>query len=156
MILSNFSSKISCCCSRSKLHSKTVYYSFRPLFNFSRCFGLFPFSIKTNLFGEVQRVKLTFFDLAWFCIAIAMYLTIAVFILFDSNNAQADVRTTYILVTGDKLLLVFGLLMCAASIIMDMINRNRILWNIQRFEVFDKEVNCGMGISFLIYSTLSR
>lgn len=141
MFFQRITSKIGCCC-RPQFQSKTVYYSFRPLFIYSRCFGMMPFSIQTNLFGEVQRVKVTLFDVAWLCMSIAMYLGLIAFVAFGSDaDSVSDSRNSHILVLGDRLLFVYGILMCIVSCIMDLINRNRILWNIQRFEAFDKEVN---------------
>lgn len=126
---------------RSKFQTKTVYHSFRPLFIYSRFFGLFPFSFKINVFGEVQHVKLTILDLFWLCLSIAMYSSLMAFVLFGPDNVESDLRSAHSLVLGDSFLFVYGFIMCIISIVMDLINRNRIAWNIQRFEEFDKEVN---------------
>lgn len=142
-------------CCATKPPSKAVYHSFRPIFYMSRLFGLAPFSVQTNLFDEVQRVKLTFFDLLWFCTAILMYLSLAVFGVLGPIR-PSDFGSVYILVLGDQLLLVFGLVMCFVSVIMDMVNRNRIMGNIQRFEAFDKEVEIREESSFMADSNLPR
>lgn len=135
----NIASMFGGCC-RPAFQSKSVYHSFRPLFIYSRCFGLIPFAIQTNLFGEVQRVKSSFLNLAWPCIAILLYLSIGIFDILTPNNPRNDLRTTYILVLGDQIIFVSKAVMSISSVLMDLVNRKRILRNIQRFEAFDKEV----------------
>lgn len=125
---------------RPKFQSKSVYQSFRPIFIFSRCFALIPFSIETSQLGEVERANLTFLDLIWPCIATAIYLGLTVLSFFGAIGTKSDMRTTHILVIGDRLLFMFGVTIGTASITMNLINRNRLLWNIQQFEAFDKEV----------------
>lgn len=116
------------------------YYSIRPIIVLSRCFGLNPFSFKTNVFGEVYRTQITFFDALWFVAAITMYVTLTVLVSMHISLAP-ELESVYLLVLGDQLLLAFALVMCVVGVVMDMVNRNRILRNIQRFEAFDKEVN---------------
>lgn len=126
------------CCNRPS-RITNFYYSIRPIFTFSRCFGLSPFSIQTNLFGEAQHVNVTFFDLAWFGISIVVYGCSGMFAM-TLPIPQIFIETVYVLTLGDQILLCFGLLSCIVGSVLDMINRNRILRSIQRFEAFDKEV----------------
>lgn len=66
---------------------------------------------------------------------------ILVFFVSVRINPSSGHRSIQLLVLGDQLLLVFGLVMCVVAIVMDMVNRGRILRIVQRFEAFDKEVN---------------
>lgn len=138
MLLQANSSRVWC---RLKFQSEAVFHSFSPLFNYSRCFGLIPFSISKHFLRQAQRVHVRFVDLVWPCITIAILLNFAFTNMLKPNNSQVDLKNTHILVLGDRALLGFGLVMAAFSIVLDMINRNRILWTIQRFESFDKEVS---------------
>lgn len=92
--------------------------------------------------SKLQRVKLSFLDLAWLCISISMYLSFAAFVLFGTNESSPiDLEDDFILLIGDRLLYTYWIFICIICVIFDLINRNRIFWNIQRLEAFDKEVN---------------
>lgn len=125
--------------SRSPSRPKHFYYSVRPIVVVSRCYGLNPFSYETNVYGEVHRIKITFSDSVWFIVAVGMYLSVAI-ILSTQTHFPAEFKSVFLLVLGDRMLAVHGLVMCAVSIIMDMMNRDRILQNVQRFQAFDTEV----------------
>lgn len=124
---------------RSSSRPKNFYYSIRPMVILSRCFGLHPFSFVTNVYGEVHRTKIKFLDSIWFIVVIVMYSSFALLISTHINLAS-EYKTVYVLMLGEQLLIVCGLVMCVVSVIMDMVNRNRILRNAQRFQAFDMEV----------------
>lgn len=124
---------------QSPSRPKDFYYSIRPLVIVSRCYGLLPFSFETNVYGEVHRTKVTIFDSIWFIVAIAMYFSCA-FVVSMQIRLAPEYKSMIILLLAEQLLLVFGLVMCVVGIIMDMLNRDRILRNVQRFQSFDTEV----------------
>lgn len=126
---------------RSKIESKSVYYSFSPLFSYSRCFGLSPFSIETNVFGEFQRVKLTCFDVVWFCISIFIHVCLIIKLTTSLINDISRLKGLHVFLLGfDHFLLSYAAIVCITYIVLNLINRNRILDNIHRFDAFDKEV----------------
>lgn len=125
--------------SRSTSRPKDFYYSIRPMVIMSRCYGLHPFSYETNVYGEVHRTKVTVIDSLWFMVALTMYSTCA-FVMSLHVRLSPEYKTVFLLMLAEQILLVFGLVMCVMGISMDMLNRNRILRNIQRFQAFDAEV----------------
>lgn len=117
------------------------YTSIRPIIILSRCFGLNSFSFKTNAFDQIDRTDLSIFDVFCFVVAITLYTSSALALIASIQlGLQPEYQSIYLLLLGDQLLLAFQLIVCTISVIMDMMNRDRILATIQQFEEFDKEV----------------
>lgn len=118
---------------------KSFYYSIHPLLIISRCLGLCSFSIVLSPFGEAVQLKIHFFDMLWF---LSCNLVCVFFVCFDilETITEFQIESLYLTVLSERLLLITGLAMCAVNIVMNMINRNKILWNFEQFAAFDKEV----------------
>ena len=123
-------------------------YSLRPIYYFSRTFGLFPFTIVYDTNGDVQSARVTVFDFLWFIITVCMYLLLAW--LSYGNKLPVGANESPLLILGDLVLLIIGLIFGSAMIVFDMYNRSRLINIIKKFTKFDMEVNvntfCAFGI----------
>lgn len=101
------------------LKKMTFSYSLRPIYYFSRIFGLLPFTIVYDTNGDVYEARVTCFDILWFIISVCLYLLLA---LFSYTNIQLPEgpNVSPILVLGDYVLLITGLLYGAIIIVFDM------------------------------------
>lgn len=129
---------------KKMLHSKTNKFasSLRPMYSFSRCFGLLPYSIVINSNGDIQGTKLGAFNLLWFIISVCFYLILAYVCYRDIGSVQhfRNRSESYAVVLGDYLILIQGLIYCALVIIFDMINRFKLISILKDFADFDNEV----------------
>lgn len=114
-------------------------YSLRPIYYFSRGVGLLPFSFIRNSNGEIQGTRVTVLDSLWFVTSICMYLFMA-FICYKSVELPRDPNHSLILVIGDSLLIISGLVYSAVAVIVDMSNRVKIVNVLKKLTEFDKEV----------------
>lgn len=112
--------------------------SFRPIYYFSRVFGLMPYSIIYDSNGDVQEPKVRTLDVLWFVISMCIYILMAV-ILYQEMNISNLNTSVYILLLGEFVLLMLTLIFGAQVIGMDMCNRFRIIDILKKINTFDKE-----------------
>lgn len=110
------------------------------IYLFSRAIGLLPFSVVRDSNGRVQRAKVSLLDFIWFAISIGLNLFMA-FYCYQTTEVPQDPNESVILIIGDNMLLIVGLLLGAFSILIDMFNRGRLVNIVKRFSAFDDEVN---------------
>lgn len=110
----------------------------QPVYYVSRFYGLMPFSFKHNAKGEVIGSEIKMFDLVWFIVSIANYLTLAYLCWCTLRIPNSDL--TYVLYFGNHVLLISGLLVGAFSVAFDMFNRHRLVEMTIKFNVFDRKV----------------
>lgn len=139
-IINSIVSKIHFDSKKLKISSERyVAYSLRTIYYFSRFIGLLPFSIIRDRNGDVKEVRVSLFDFLWCSIAVCLYLSMA-FICFQTMNLPKKANSTHILVLGDCIHCILGLINAAIMIVMDMCNRFRILNILKKFALFDKQV----------------
>lgn len=114
-------------------------YSFRPIYFFSRAFGLLPFSLIFDSKGDIERARVSVFDGLWFKVSVSLYLLMA-FICYQNIELSQDQKASPILIVGDASFLIFGLIYDAVSIVFDMINRNKLVDILKMLTAFDNEV----------------
>lgn len=110
---------------------------FKPIHYFSRVFGLMPFSIRRDPYGNIQEPKVNAIDGLW-CLFTTIVCLLGAFV---SHRSKPDsYKTIYLLIVLDDFHLTMSLVFGALTIAMDMINRFKIaeLW--KSFIMFDKEV----------------
>lgn len=120
--------------------NKNVLFSLRPIYIFSRIFGLMPFSIIRNSNYEIQGVQVGKFDLLWFIISISLYSFMAI-ICFQTTHYVKSPINSVVIVTGDRILLTICLCNCVIKVVMDMCNRFRLIDIMKKFAFFDNEVS---------------
>lgn len=80
----------------------TFAHCFRPIYIFSRAFGLMPFSIICQSNGGVRESKVTKFDALWFAHWLCLLLFGIVFALRMANSHHSDPKAFSIISTlGD-------------------------------------------------------
>lgn len=127
-------------------------HSFRPVYYLSRIFGLMPFTMKlcdTN--QRIQKAQVTVFDGVWFLISISLYISMAIIAWKTMDLPQKTIQSSYILILGDNLLLIVGLVYSALIIAFDMHNRSKLVEILNKFVTFDKEVIFVHFILILIF-----
>lgn len=121
------------------LDEKDFAYSFRPIYYFTRIFGLMPFSLVRDKNTKAQRPRVSILDGFWFIISICIYLW------------GAYVSTVHIMQFGaiivskaNFVVRIFGLIFGAFLIVVNMLNRFKLVNIFNDFAIFDKEVgrNC--------------
>lgn len=114
-------------------------YSYRPIYYFSRIFGLMPFSIIYSSDGRAQKPRVSVFDGLWFVISICIYILMAV-ISYKNIILPTNSNSSYLMILGDYVLLILGLFIGALTIGMDMCNRFKIVDILKMFDTFDNKV----------------
>lgn len=123
----------------SKAQQKNVLHAFQPIYYFSRCAGLWPFTIEYNSSGSIERARVHLFDILWFLTSICLYLTALYYAYEDlRNQVESGGHFFYTVVFNVNNMppILFG----AVSIALDMLNRNRLIKILKKFLIFDKEV----------------
>lgn len=117
-------------------------YAVRPIYYFSRLFGLLSFSVVRNSIGEIHKPRVRIIDGLFFVIAICWYLALAYASSGNVTIMLENPRVSFILVFGDHLLLASGLIFGALCITMDMFNCTRLVEMLKKFNIFDRNVCC--------------
>lgn len=113
--------------------------SVRPIYYFSRAFGLCPFTLVYDSNGDIQEARVTTLDIIWFLISTILYLFMAFFCYANMHRPQ-DTGESQILLIGDYAHLIFGLINGAIMVSLDMFNRHKFIDFIKKIITFDKEV----------------
>lgn len=124
-----------------KLFSKKTNFLHvvRTILIFSRIFGLLPFSIILDSNGKVRRARVNIFDFLWFLISICIYLLIA-YCYYQNTIPPKPHSKSYILIGLSYVRLITGLIFGAAIIVVDMLNRSKLISMFKKIMFFDIEV----------------
>lgn len=118
------------------------FYSFRPIYYFSRLFGFMPFTINYHSNGTIQGPVIRSLDIVWLITSICFYFVSA--ILTYTTAPYHQTTESAILSSGDDLILISGLIFGIFIIIMDWCNRFKLV-NIQKnIHTFDEEASQSM------------
>lgn len=95
-------------------------YSFRPIYYFSRVYGLMPFTITYNARGSINGLEVRLFDLLWFMAILVLNVTITLMISKDSLYLQ-DLKVLSNILNGGEYFLeiycmIFNLLLTSFHI----------------------------------------
>lgn len=136
---------------QDKLRPENISFldSFGPVYYYSRLFGLMPFTIDCDASRGVQKPRIDIFDGIWFSLSILIYISMAIIAYNDMKLPQDSDTASFILILGDYVLLILGLIYSALIIVFDMYNRFRLCELLNKFITFDKEVNFRNSIQFL-------
>lgn len=114
-------------------------YCIQPAYIMSRIFGLLPFGICYSSNGEILKAKVGIFNAVWFIGAIALNLILA-YVVASAFRLQAAALGLSFSVVGGEVIVMFGFSMAIISIVLDMINRNRLIKIVEEFNQFDNKV----------------
>lgn len=125
----------------NEVHSDKVSFtrSLRPIYYFSRMFGLMPFSIVHGSNGEAQKPRISKLDGIWFAVAIGSYLAMA-YIAFKNIAAEDPNSTSYMLILVDYFIYFSEIFLGILIIGFEMCNRFKLINILREFTTFDTEV----------------
>lgn len=113
-------------------------YSYRPMYYFSRFFGLLPFSFVYDLNGHIQAPRVRIVDGVWFVFTIVCYVVLAI------NSCQGIVipkDAVPLIFWSNTLLLSVGLFNGATQIVVNMCVRCKFITILKNITNFDKEAS---------------
>lgn len=118
--------------------SKDLQHGFHPIYYFSRCVGLWPFTITYNSNGTIKAARIRLFDMLWFLFSIGFYLT-ALYCncAYLKTNMQSDNTFHLINFTTQMAFILFGIV----GVVLDMFNRKRLVNILDSFAIFDRKVS---------------
>lgn len=124
-----------------KWHRKqrmNFYHCIKPLCSISRVFGLLPFTIDLDPNGNIKRARVSVSNACWFICFIAATV-VAFYFVETATVQQADLESS-VLFVSEQLFWFSGIFMLFLSMILDMLNRNRLVKILQDFIAFDESV----------------
>lgn len=118
------------------------FYSFRPIYYFSRTFGFMPFTIVYDANSKIQEPTIRSLDIFWFIVSIFSYL-LSAFISFQNtqNPENSKFAESVILRGADYAIMLSGLIFGVLVIVMDMCNRFKLVGILNNIKIFDEEVS---------------
>lgn len=135
----------------NEVHSEKVSFtqSLRPIYYFSRMFGLMPFSIVHDSNGEAQKPRISKLDGIWFTVAIGSYLAMA-YIAY--KNIAPKKSTSYMLILVDNFVYFSEIFLGILIIGFEMCNRFKLINILREFTTFDTEVRKPITLSDTVRS----
>lgn len=127
----------------------TLYDCVRPVYIASRICGLLPFSISCDSNGRFQDARVGLFDALWFIGSIAINSTLIYFLIISIREHPLTIGFS-ILQVGSRILTISAYTLIIIAIILDMINRKRLINILQGLFSFDKSVRKKNSTIFLI------
>lgn len=114
-------------------------YVFRPAYYYSRFAGIWTFSITHDSNGSIQRARVGFFDILWpiFVICSNSVLAFSAYQSFMAEREKYANTTRYI---AENIFQMSCFLFVAIGIVLNVINRNRLVDILRRLNTFDNEV----------------
>lgn len=132
---------MSCSEKNMKVQSNCVEHEFQSIYYFSRCTGTWPFSIESKSNGSIRAARVYPMDWLWLFVSICLYLT-AAFYYFVRMTTNADPTNNALLSNQMYFInqIVFHLF-TAVGIILDLLNREKLINLLDKFTIFDREVS---------------
>lgn len=116
-------------------------YSFRPIYYFSRVYGLMPFTITYNARGAINGLEVKMTDLFWFIATLTLNVAMTLMISKDTLYLQDLKFLSNMLSGADYFLEIYCMIFNLLLIGMDMWMRTRLVDILQRITTFDEEVS---------------
>lgn len=114
-------------------------HAIRPVYYFSRLTGQWPFSVIHDSKGTLQRARVGFFDILWPILVICINLTLSLD-SFDQLKEDQEKNVIRIRSAVEYLLDMCSFLFVAIGIVLGVINCNKLVDILRKFNAFDKEV----------------
>lgn len=125
-------------------------YCVKPIYYISRVFGMLPFTIVCTPTGEIDRPKVGPFDFVWFVISL-LFHSILTYVTCTILLVPARWHPLYILLCGNRWLLVLGNMLGVSQVILDMWNRKRFVNILKQLNAFDNEVGLHRFCTFFFW-----
>lgn len=121
------------------LMRKNFEFAIRPVYYFSRLTGQWPFSINHVANGTVQRVRVGFFDVLWLTLMICLNIILS-FDSYESLIARREKHAIPIRTVMEYLWDMSSFLFVTIGFVLGVINRNKLVNILGKFNTFDYEV----------------
>lgn len=123
-----------------KVKSNKIEHGFESIYYFSRAIGVWPFTIVYNSNGLIQSTGVCVVDGFWIVISMCLYFT-AIFFTYqdlkDANHSNVDSIAFSLHYLIQMMTLLFGAI---CGILLNFINRNKIMNILEEFITFDNQV----------------
>lgn len=120
---------------------KKAQHNFRVIYYFSRCIGLWPFTIVYNPNGSIKEARVQLWDRFWFLISISFYFAALSYyierVITDRDHTRSANISNLIYYASQITFLLFG----TVGILMDFFNRKNLATILDKFTTFDNEVS---------------
>lgn len=114
-------------------------YTFRPIYYFSRIFGLMPFTITYYPNGQVKGTKIGLFDAVWLGISIFAYFSAAYYTYLLMKVAKIpDVSPVFFYMSFT--IQITRLFSGGVIVGLDLCNRNKLINILKKISSFDRTV----------------
>lgn len=123
-------------------------YAFRPIYYFSRFAGLWPFSIIRDSNGKIRGLRIGFFDILRSLLLTCLNLALA-FGAYEEIRVREETHAESIRAVVFMIFQMSCFLFITIGVVLDLINRNKILNILMKFNTFDREVRhfCQISLS---------
>lgn len=115
-------------------------YGFRPIYYFSRIFGLMPFTFVYNSKGKIDGLKVGLVDILWLIISITINLTMAFMILGSTQYLYYVKSTSFILEGVDYFLLLVAAILNTTIIGFGICIASKLVGVLKNIDSFDDNV----------------
>lgn len=133
----------------------TFTYGIRPIYCFSRIFGVMPFSIIYGPNGAARKPAVNLFDKLWFVAWFFLYSSIIWVVNHKLDYTQTPSGSSSILIFGGFFFLV-SIFSCDIIIMtINMCNRFKLIDILDRFTVFDSEAS-RIDLKLIISNIISQ
>lgn len=123
-----------------KIPFRKDQHSFRSVYYFSRCVGLWPFTITYNSNGSIKGARVHLLDGLWLLVSMCLYWIALFYTVDDMINAQGSdeiIRFSDMIFHLSQIVVVlFG----PVCIVLDLFNRNSLIHILEKFIIFDNQV----------------
>lgn len=130
----------------SKKSQSDFVYSYRPMYYFSRFFGLLPFSFVYDSNGHIQAPRIRIADGVWFVFTVVFYIVLAI---NSCQGIQIPKDAVPLIFYSNTLLLTVGLFNGATMIVVNMCVRFKFVAILKTITNFDKEASHSRFVFFL-------
>lgn len=121
-----------------QLRKLNFEHAIRPIYYSTRFAGLWPFTIVHDSNGNIQKARVGLSDVLWSILFICFHLTLAFYTYKKVKTTQLRENQLRFIVLN--VFLLSSLLVGILGIIIDMINSEKIVDILRKFNAFDKEV----------------
>lgn len=124
----------------SNLKVQKPQHGFHMIYYYSRCVGLWPFSIAYNSNHLIQEAHIDLFDWLWLLISMFVYSATLFCSYKNALTAFSSNEDYFFWHLIHAVSEVPSILFAAVGIVMDLFNRNILVNILRKFIIFDKRV----------------
>lgn len=129
------------------LEKFNFHFAFRPTYYFSRCIGLWPFSVAHDSNKKIWKASVGFLDVLRSILMICLSSTL-VFCAYEEIRTRQKDHTNTIRFVVFMTFQLSSFSFITIGVVLDLINRNRLADILGKFNTFDHKVSSCFSDSF--------